>query len=207
MAAKLLIAIIIAIIGIIVPFYLYFVAPFIGVPFIREVSPFIFFICYLIIYRNYRKQFLKSLIIGFIIGIPLIFYLEFGYLGYLIESSSPQDTEKTEGFEQVHVSWPFFFTTEGNLLMIIENRVGSIINVKRIFADTDPSIDYVDDVDDIRLRIQEVSNVTTNFPELKDNSGSIYKLYVEIEYELAIDPGEYFNSSGIIRGRRVYISK
>ncbi len=137
-----------------------------------------------------------AILIILIVAGVLAYYGIFAPSGFLGPSQS--------GFAQLAVVSPWDLNAAGDLRVILENRVGSEINVTSIFADTDALIDT-----EIVIAGGETIAaggrspfISSAFTGLSANSGTTYRIYVSLEYELASSPGTLFNSTGTLSGTR-----
>lgn len=108
----------------------------------------------------------------------------------------------SSGFAQVAVISPWDLNSNGQLLTILENRVGTQIKIIKIYADTDSLINFVYPIPggEIITTGGRSSFIASNFPNLAFGFGTTYRIYVSIEYELTSNPGIMFNSTGILTG-------
>ena len=136
-----------------------------------------------------------AILIILIVAGVLAYYGIFAPSGFLGPSSS--------GFAQVAVVSPWDLNAVGDVRIILENRVGSEITIVRIYADSDSAIGYVDDITDELIPAGGRSPfLTSSFANLAGNSGTTYRVYLSLEYELSSNPGVYFNSTGTLSGTR-----
>jgi hypothetical protein len=136
-----------------------------------------------------------AILIILIVAGVLAYYGIFAPSGFLGPSSS--------GFAQLAVVSPWDLNAVGDLRVLLENRVGSEIHVLRVFGDGDSAIGYVNDIADVTIPAGGRSSfVTANFTNLAGNSGTTYRVYVSLEYELASSVGTLFNSTGTLSGTR-----
>ncbi len=139
-----------------------------------------------------------AILIILIVAGVLAYYGIFAPSGFLGPSSS--------GFAQVAVVSPWDLNAAGELKVILENRVGSEINVTRVYADTTSSIGSSQPISagaGISIPAGGRSNfISSVFAGLAANSGTTYRIYVSVEYSLKTNPGTLFNSTGTLSGTR-----
>ena len=137
-----------------------------------------------------------AILIILIVAGVLAYYGIFAPAGFLVPASS--------GFAQVAVVSPWDLNAAGDRRIVLENRVGSKINITGIYADTDATIANFDPVSAV-TQIEaggRSSFITANFAGMAGNAGTTYRAYVSVEYELTSSPGIYFNSTGTLSGTR-----
>lgn len=133
-----------------------------------------------------------AILIILIVAGVLAYYGIFAPAGFLGPSAS--------GFAQVYVLSPWDFKANGDLTVQIENRVGTGINVTKIYGQVGTTTTS-DDVYQVISAGGKSGFITANFSTLSGISGETYQLDLWIEY-FTTDPTVLFNSTGTLRGTR-----
>lgn len=130
---------------------------------------------------------------GWAILIILIVAGVLAYYGIFAPTLGPV----VSGFSQVAILSPWSVRTSGAIVAKVENRVGSEINITKIYAAGDSA-----EMTTIEILAAGESKVIT-FPVVTDaagTAGTTFNIDVAIEYELTDNEGTYFNSTGSLSG-------
>lgn len=132
-----------------------------------------------------------AILIILIVAGVLAYYGIFAPAGFLGPSAS--------GFSQVYVLSPWDFNADGNATLQIENRVGTSINVTKIYGQVGTTTGS-DDVNQVISAGAKSGFITADL-DLTGTSGETYQLDLWIEY-FTTNENVKFNSTGTLRGTR-----
>ena len=134
-----------------------------------------------------------AILIILIVAGVLAYYGIFAPAGFLGPSAS--------GFSQVYILSPWDFKANGNLTIQLENRVGTSINITRIYGQVGTTSEMSSDIYEVIPAGGKSGFIEVSFSTLTGTSGETYQLDLWIEF-YTTNATVLFNSTGTLRSTR-----